>query len=82
MGGIAVRGARRRVQHLQPHQDRPERRGIQQSAQGQLRYLVKRLKGTKAAARALGISQRTVERYVSGKLERPRQGLRSAWSAR
>ncbi|MEU0116389.1 hypothetical protein ABZ137_22510 [Streptomyces bobili] len=47
-----------------------------------MRYLVKRLKGTKAAARALGISQRTVERYVSGKLERPRQGLRSAWSAR
>ncbi|MFI9588037.1 hypothetical protein ACIHCQ_41040 [Streptomyces sp. NPDC052236] len=38
--------------------------------------VVKQLKGTKAAAQALGISQRTVERYVSGKLKRPRQELR------
>ncbi|WP_232791307.1 telomere-protecting terminal protein Tpg, partial [Streptomyces kanasensis] len=48
-----------------------------QSAQAQMKYLVKQLKGTKAAAQALGISQRTVERYVSGKLKRPRQELRS-----
>ncbi|CAL9676394.1 telomere-protecting terminal protein Tpg [Streptomyces sp. enrichment culture] len=46
------------------------------SAQAQMKYLVKQLKGTKAAAQALGITQRTVERYVSGKLKRPRQELR------
>ncbi|MFJ2774263.1 telomere-protecting terminal protein Tpg [Streptomyces sp. NPDC087300] len=46
------------------------------SAQAQMRYLVKQLKGTRAAAQALGISQRTVERYVAGKLKRPRQDLR------
>ena len=32
------------------------------SAQAQMKYLVKQLKGTKGAAQALGISQRTVER--------------------
>ncbi|MEV8530161.1 XRE family transcriptional regulator [Streptomyces sp. NPDC052000] len=42
-----------------------------------MKYLVKRLKGTKAAAQALGISQRTVERYVAGTLKRPRHDLRS-----
>ncbi|MEU8622650.1 XRE family transcriptional regulator [Streptomyces sp. NPDC048659] len=47
------------------------------SAQAQMKYLVKQLKGTQAAAQALGISQRTVERYVSGKLKRPRQELRA-----
>ncbi|MGW1007686.1 telomere-protecting terminal protein Tpg [Streptomyces sp. NPDC002520] len=52
-------------------------RRIPQSAQAQMKYLVKQLKGTKAAAQALGISQRTVERYVSGKLKRPRQELRA-----
>ncbi|MER6142507.1 hypothetical protein ABT174_21120 [Streptomyces sparsogenes] len=41
-----------------------------------MKYLVKQLKGTKATAEALGISQRTVERYVAGKLKRPRQDLR------
>ncbi|MEV5658266.1 XRE family transcriptional regulator [Streptomyces sp. NPDC052291] len=46
------------------------------SAQAQMKYLVKQLKGTKAAAQALGISQRTVERYVTGKLKRPRRDLR------
>ncbi|MET9483658.1 XRE family transcriptional regulator [Streptomyces sp. NPDC006638] len=51
-------------------------RRIPQSAQAQMKYLVKQLKGTKAAAQALGVSQRTVERYVSGKLKRPRQDLR------
>ncbi|MCX4799945.1 XRE family transcriptional regulator [Streptomyces sp. NBC_01242] len=51
-------------------------RRIPQSAQAQMKYLVKQLKGTKAAAQALGISQRTVERYVSGKLKRPRKDLR------
>ncbi|CAL9332266.1 telomere-protecting terminal protein Tpg [Streptomyces sp. enrichment culture] len=47
------------------------------SAQAQMMYLVKQLKGTKAAAQALGISQRTVERYVTGRLKRPRQELRA-----
>ncbi|MCZ0211399.1 XRE family transcriptional regulator [Streptomyces sp. UMAF16] len=47
-----------------------------QSAQAQMKYLVKQLKGTKPVAQALGISQRTVERYVAGKLKRPRQDLR------
>ncbi|MDX3378785.1 XRE family transcriptional regulator [Streptomyces sp. ME02-6991-2A] len=51
-------------------------RRIPQSAQAQMKYLVKQLKGTKAVAQALGISQRTVERYVAGKLKRPRQVLR------
>ncbi|MFD5786716.1 telomere-protecting terminal protein Tpg [Streptomyces sp. NPDC127037] len=47
-----------------------------QSAQAQMKYLVKQLKGTRAVAQALGISQRTVERYVAGKLKRPREDLR------
>ncbi|MET9720258.1 XRE family transcriptional regulator [Streptomyces rochei] len=47
-----------------------------QSAQAQMKYLVKQLKGTRAVAQALGISQRTVERYVKGQLKRPRQDLR------
>ncbi|GGY79111.1 hypothetical protein GCM10010363_70080 [Streptomyces omiyaensis] len=47
------------------------------SAQAQMKYLVKQLKGTAAVAQALGVSQRTVERYVTGKLKRPRQDLRA-----
>ncbi|MEV5319249.1 XRE family transcriptional regulator [Streptomyces sp. NPDC052687] len=46
------------------------------SAQAQMKYLVRQLKGTRAAAQALGISQRTVERYVKGQLKRPRRDLR------
>ncbi|MEU5810933.1 XRE family transcriptional regulator [Streptomyces sp. NPDC047718] len=45
------------------------------SAQAQMKYLVKQLKGTKAAAQALGVSQRTVERYVTGQIKRPRKDL-------
>ncbi|MFF3646505.1 telomere-protecting terminal protein Tpg [Streptomyces sp. NPDC002564] len=52
-------------------------RRIPQSAQAQMRYLVKQLKGTRAAAQALGVSQRTVERYVAGRLKRPRKDLRA-----
>ncbi|MFE0192959.1 telomere-protecting terminal protein Tpg [Streptomyces sp. NPDC058989] len=52
-------------------------RPIPKSAQAQMKYLVKQLKGTKPAAEALGISQRTVERYVVGKLKRPRKDLRA-----
>ncbi|MET7718899.1 XRE family transcriptional regulator [Streptomyces sp. NPDC005407] len=40
-----------------------------------MKYLVKQLKGTKAVAEALGISQRTVERYIKGQLKRPRKDL-------
>ncbi|MBY8845371.1 XRE family transcriptional regulator [Streptomyces sp. SP2-10] len=51
-------------------------RPVPRSAQAQMRYLVKQLKGTRAAAGLLGVSQRTVERYVAGRLKRPRQELR------
>jgi predicted XRE-type DNA-binding protein len=46
-------------------------RRIPQSAQAHMKYLIKQLKFTKAAAQALGVSQRTVERYVAGKFKRP-----------
>ncbi|MDP9612787.1 telomere-protecting terminal protein Tpg [Streptomyces demainii] len=52
-------------------------RRIPQSAQAQMKYLVKQLKGTKAVAEALEVSQRTVEWYVAGKLKRPRRDLRA-----
>lgn len=51
-------------------------RPIPKRAQAQMKYLVKQLKGTKPVAEALGASQRTVERYVAGKLKRPRRDLR------
>ena len=41
----------------------------------QIRYLVKQLKGTKAVAELLGMSQRQVERYVSGRARHPRKAL-------
>ncbi|MGW1615208.1 telomere-protecting terminal protein Tpg [Streptomyces sp. NPDC002285] len=41
----------------------------------QMRYLVKQLKGTRAVAELLGISQRQVERYVAGKAKNPRADL-------
>ncbi|MFE3494744.1 telomere-protecting terminal protein Tpg [Streptomyces sp. NPDC059175] len=41
----------------------------------QVRYLVKQLKGTKAVAELLGISQRQVERYVAGQARHPRTAL-------
>ncbi|MEU6669283.1 XRE family transcriptional regulator [Streptomyces sp. NPDC046727] len=52
-------------------------RPIPKSAQAQMKYLVKQLKSTRAVAQLLGVSQRTVERYVAGKLKRPRQELRA-----
>ncbi|MFV2118322.1 telomere-protecting terminal protein Tpg [Streptomyces sp. Act-28] len=45
------------------------------SAGAQMRYLVKQLKGTKAVARMLRISQRTVERYVKDQIKKPRPDL-------
>ncbi|MCG8969090.1 XRE family transcriptional regulator [Streptomyces sp. CL12-4] len=45
------------------------------SAPAQMRYLVKQLKGTKAVAQTLRISQRTVERYVKNQIKTPRPDL-------
>ncbi|MFE6029034.1 telomere-protecting terminal protein Tpg [Streptomyces niveus] len=45
------------------------------SAGAQMRYLVKQLKGTKAVAQMLRISQRTVERYVRNQIKKPRPDL-------
>ncbi|MGX5210262.1 telomere-protecting terminal protein Tpg [Streptomyces violaceus] len=45
------------------------------TAGAQMRYLVKQLKGTKAVAQMLRISQRTVERYVKDQIKKPRPDL-------
>lgn len=50
-------------------------RPLPRSAEAQMRFLVRQLKGTRAVAELLGISQRTVERYVKGQLRRPRREL-------
>ncbi|MFF8234754.1 telomere-protecting terminal protein Tpg [Streptomyces caelestis] len=50
-------------------------RPIPKSAGAQMRYLVKQFKGTRPVAEALGISQRTVERYVKDQIRRPRADL-------
>ncbi|MCZ4103629.1 XRE family transcriptional regulator [Streptomyces sp. So13.3] len=52
-------------------------RPIPKAAGAQVRYLVKQLKGTQAVAQALGISQRTVERYVKEQIRKPRKDLRA-----
>ncbi|SDN11338.1 telomere-protecting terminal protein Tpg [Streptomyces wuyuanensis] len=44
-------------------------------APAQMRFLVRQLKGTRAVAELLGISQRTVERYVKDEIKRPRPEL-------
>ncbi|MFE2428982.1 telomere-protecting terminal protein Tpg [Streptomyces sp. NPDC059373] len=44
-------------------------------APAQMRFLVKQEKGTKAVADLLGVSQRTVERYVKGQIKKPRADL-------
>ncbi|MET8128216.1 XRE family transcriptional regulator [Streptomyces sp. NPDC005065] len=50
-------------------------RPIPKTAGAQVRYMVKQLKGTRAAAEVLGISQRTVERYVKNQIKKPRKDL-------
>ncbi|MFE2446734.1 telomere-protecting terminal protein Tpg [Stenotrophomonas sp. NPDC087984] len=50
-------------------------RPVPKSAGAQMRYLVRQLKGTRPVADLLGISQRTVERYVKDQLKRPRKPL-------
>ncbi|MER7000486.1 XRE family transcriptional regulator [Streptomyces sp. NPDC000410] len=50
-------------------------RPIPKSAGAQMRYLVKQLKGTRQVAEVLGITQRTVERYVKDQIRKPRPEL-------
>ncbi|MFE9968925.1 telomere-protecting terminal protein Tpg [Streptomyces sp. NPDC005525] len=50
-------------------------RPIPKTAGAQMRYLVKQLKGTRAAAEILGVTQRTVERYVKDQIKKPRKDL-------
>jgi transcriptional regulator with XRE-family HTH domain len=50
-------------------------RPIPKSAGAQMRYLVRQLGGTRAVAGLLGITQRTVERYVKDQIKRPRPDL-------
>ncbi|MGW7316708.1 telomere-protecting terminal protein Tpg [Streptomyces sp. NPDC054865] len=55
----------------EPHFTRP----VPKSAGAQIRFLVKQLKTTKAVATTLGISQRTVERYVKNQITQPKPEL-------
>jgi transcriptional regulator with XRE-family HTH domain len=51
-------------------------RPIPKTAQARMRFLLRQAKGsTKAVAARLGVSQRTVERYLKGQLRRPRKDL-------
>ncbi|MFG2284011.1 telomere-protecting terminal protein Tpg [Streptomyces asoensis] len=50
-------------------------RPIPKTAGAQMRYLVRQLDGTRAVAGLLGISQRTVERYVRDQFKHPRADL-------
>jgi transcriptional regulator with XRE-family HTH domain len=51
-------------------------RPIPKSAQARMRFLLKAEKGsTRALAARLGVTQRTVERYLKGTLRRPRKDL-------
>lgn len=50
-------------------------RPIPKSAGAQFRFLLKQLKSTKAVATTLGISQRTVERYVKNQIKQPKPEL-------
>ncbi|MFC8495890.1 telomere-protecting terminal protein Tpg [Streptomyces sp. NPDC057235] len=57
-------------------------RPVPKSAGAQVRYLVKQHKGsTKAVAALLGVSQRTVERYVRDQIKRPRPELAEKMAA-
>ncbi len=44
-------------------------------APARMRYLVEQLKGTRAVAELLGMSQRQVERYVADRAKNPRKDL-------
>lgn len=57
-------------------------RPIPKSAGPRMRYLVKQYKGsTKAVAELLGITQRTVERYVKDQIRKPRPELAARMEA-
>ncbi|WP_151774137.1 telomere-protecting terminal protein Tpg [Streptomyces abyssomicinicus] len=45
------------------------------TAGAQMRYLVRQMKGTRAVAQTLRVSQRTVERYVKDQIRKPRPDL-------
>ncbi|MCZ7456308.1 telomere-protecting terminal protein Tpg [Streptomyces sp. WMMC940] len=51
------------------------------SAPARMRYLVRQLKGTRPVAELLGVSQRTVERYVKDQIKRPRPDLAARLAA-
>lgn len=54
-------------------------RPIPKSAGARMRFLVRQAKGsTKAVARRLGVSQRTVQRYVAGQRKNPPKALAEA----
>ncbi|MFI8192450.1 telomere-protecting terminal protein Tpg [Streptomyces sp. NPDC085946] len=50
-------------------------RPVPRSAGAQMRYLVKRLNGTGPVAELLGVTRRTVERYVRNQIRTPRPEL-------
>ncbi|MDQ1022068.1 telomere-protecting terminal protein Tpg [Streptomyces afghaniensis] len=50
-------------------------RSIPKSAGARMRFLVRQLKGTRPVAELLGITQRTVERYVKDQIKKPRADL-------
>ncbi|ROQ88729.1 telomere-protecting terminal protein [Streptomyces sp. 2132.2] len=50
-------------------------RPVPKTAGARMRFLVKQLKSTREAARLLGVSQRTVERYVKDQLRQPKPAL-------
>ncbi|MFI8963084.1 telomere-protecting terminal protein Tpg [Streptomyces sp. NPDC053493] len=57
-------------------------RPIPKSAGAQVRYLVRQHQGsTRAVAQLLGVSQRTVERYVRDQIKRPRAELADRMAA-
>ncbi|MFL4497377.1 telomere-protecting terminal protein Tpg [Streptomyces sp. VTCC 41912] len=54
---------------------------LPQSAGAQVRYLVRQCKGTAPVAALLGVSQRTVERYLAGEIKHPRAALAARLAA-
>ncbi|MFF2194394.1 telomere-protecting terminal protein Tpg [Streptomyces sp. NPDC058157] len=56
-------------------------RPIPKSAGAQVRYLLKQLKSTKNVATLLGVSRRTVERYVKNEIKHPKPALAARMEA-
>lgn len=58
-------------------------RPVPKSAGAQMRYLVKQHGGrTKPVAELLGVSQRTIERYVNNQIKTPARSSPTGWGAR